>query len=184
MRSAFTISNRSFFLIILLFNVICSSSGCFAHSLHQQYAEQALGAHSVLRKGASQSDVTKVLGNPRTRNIDNGKTVHTFLVPNDTWSEGYYSGGSADSSSTSVGRPGTGGVPDPQAMLGLIMIALAVELVVDPVLTCVYMYQNRDATKCEYKVTYDKSACVENLEVNYPQGFAPNACASWITTPK
>ena len=168
---------RHFLIALLLHSSICTS-GCFAHALHQRYAEQALGAHSVLQKGTSRSDVTRVLGNPSTTTTDDGKAVDTFSVPNDTWAEGY-----SGSSSVSGGdfRPGPG---DAQFLAALLMIALAVELVVDPVLTCVYLYQARDATRCEYKVTYDEKGCVEKLDVTYPQGFGTNVCASWITTPK
>ena|SRR6185312_12939755 len=76
---------RSISLIALLTHVICFDSGCVAFSLGQHYGDKASGAQSVLIKGGSRSEVNRVLDKPRATNLDNGKTVVTFLTPNATW---------------------------------------------------------------------------------------------------
>ncbi len=58
----------------------------------------------------------------------------------------------------------------------LLMIAIGAEIVVDPVMTSVYLIQGRDATKCEYLITYDKNDRAERIDVRTPVGFSPDLC--------
>ncbi len=162
--------SRSRLLLSIVLAGLSGTLGCFAHALHGRYAEQAAKAHSTeFATGSSRAEIIRALGNPDATRIEDSKKIDDYLLPNHTWHESYAVWGAGAFSS-----PSSSG--DPRFLAMLLMIAIGVEIVVDPVMTSVYLIQGRDATKCEYLITYDKNDRAERIDVRTPEGFTPDLC--------
>jgi outer membrane protein assembly factor BamE (lipoprotein component of BamABCDE complex) len=168
--------SRLYLLTIVTLGAL-SNSGCFAILVvGRHYGKEALAAPTLSDKGKSRSELINALGTPSATQIDNGKTTDVFLLPNNTW----IVDAKDDFSSAGAGKAS---VPEP-GMVYILVAAAAVALAADPVVTTIFLYKGRDATKCEYKVTYDKDERVENVEVRYPRGFDPNVCSGPVSGPR
>ncbi|HVN89582.1 MAG TPA: hypothetical protein VMT61_07205 [Candidatus Binataceae bacterium] len=110
----------------------------------------------------------QALGNPDATRIEDSKKIDDYLLPNHTWHESFTPW------DTGSWSPPSGG--DLRFLAMVLMIAIGIEIMVDPMMTFVYLIQGRDATKCEYLITYDKNDRAERIDVRTPEGFSPDLC--------
>ncbi len=135
----------------LLVIVLCSLgfNGC-AYIIASRQAERAKVARTALLIGSRRTEIIKSVGQPRTTVNNGGNITDIFLVS----------------------RAGLEG--EPSAKEGGFVI---ITMLLDPILVPLQLYADRDASKCEYRVIYDKDLRAKEIQCSYPQGFDPGLCS-------
>jgi len=168
-------SKRTLLFVAVSVVSLIGVSGCLASFLRDDYADKAERLHPLVsQKGASRTTVLKAFGPPDTTYGENANKVDTYLAPNDTWIE------KSESKRTQLGSCG----PNLDCFVFVSVLASAFEVVIDPMWSMVVAVEGRDATKCEYVITYNKDDHVSNVEVRYPRGFPQNVCGSHAASPR
>jgi len=155
-------------------------SGCLAHFIGEDFAKEAKkGEVLVASKGLSRSVIIGECGQPTSTQVEDGKKLDNYLLPNEKWIQIF---APPSPGPKNRGMPFIGLTDLWPLLLPLAVIVWTIDIVGDPIAIVTYEYQNRDATKCEYTVTYDQKDDVSNVKVSYPRGFGPEICAGEAET--